>query len=242
MFVVLFAAIAYSEDFYNLNVSEYKSSFVNASDKTIKFKAGEVGLFSIDMKMQKGYYVYSSNPGMSLSPTYIEWDDSLYFSQIGILEEPPPKIQYDESFKMDVGKHYDRVQFNQYSKLQSDLVPGQYTLSGALFYQVCDVTKCVPYIDEVSYEFEVVEGEARDDEYQIRTSFASSGSIEELNEKIDEGLGAFLLFAFGMGLLALLTPCVFPMIPITVSFFTKEGEKEGNKPIKSALVYALGIM
>ena len=35
---------------------------------------------------------------------------------------------------------------------------------------------------------------------------------------------------------------LFPMIPITVSFFTKEGEKEGNKPIKSALVYAIGII
>ena len=45
-----------------------------------------------------------------------------------------------------------------------------------------------------------------------------------------------------MGLLALLTPCVFPMIPITVSFFTKQGEQEGNKPLKSAITYALGII
>jgi len=45
-----------------------------------------------------------------------------------------------------------------------------------------------------------------------------------------------------MGLLALLTPCVFPMIPITVSFFTKQGEKENNNPLKSAIIYALGII
>ena len=37
-----------------------------------------------------------------------------------------------------------------------------------------------------------------------------------------------------MGFLALLTPCVFPMIPITVSYFTKEGEKENSSPLFSA--------
>ena len=45
-----------------------------------------------------------------------------------------------------------------------------------------------------------------------------------------------------MGFLALLTPCVFPMIPITVSYFTKEGEKENGNPLKSASIYALGII
>ena len=45
-----------------------------------------------------------------------------------------------------------------------------------------------------------------------------------------------------MGFLALLTPCVFPMIPITVSFFTKQGEIEDNNPLKSAIIYALGII
>ena len=242
IFMIFFISVLFNEDFYDLNVSDYKSSFFNADDKSSKFKAGEIALFTINMKMKQGYYVYSSNPNMSLSPTYIEWDDSLYFSQIGILEEPAPKIEFDKGLNIDVGKHYDRVQFNQYSKFRSDLSPGLYSLTGALFYQVCDATKCIPFIDEISYDFEIIEGMVSDEEYLIKTSFISSGSMDELNEKIDEGLGAFLLFAFGMGLLALLTPCVFPMIPITVSFFTKEGEKEGNKPIKSALVYALGII
>ena len=40
-----------------------------------------------------------------------------------------------------------------------------------------------------------------------------------------------------MGLIALLTPCVFPMIPITVSYFTKEGEKENNNPLIEANLY-----
>ena len=72
------------------------------------------------------------------------------------------------------------------------------------------------------------------------TSFYQSNDI--LQESIDSGFISFIMLSFGMGLLALLTPCVFPMIPITVSFFTKQGEKENNNPLKSAIIYALGII
>ena len=45
-----------------------------------------------------------------------------------------------------------------------------------------------------------------------------------------------------MGFLALLTPCVFPMIPITISFFLKRGEDKNTSPVKGALVYMFGIV
>jgi thiol:disulfide interchange protein len=52
----------------------------------------------------------------------------------------------------------------------------------------------------------------------------------------------FLLTAMFWGVVTLLTPCVFPMIPITVSFFLKQGEKEHHNPLATALVYALTIV
>lgn len=51
-----------------------------------------------------------------------------------------------------------------------------------------------------------------------------------------------IIGSFGAGVLALLTPCVYPMIPITVSFFLKESEKGKHSPIFLASVYAFGIM
>ncbi|PTX14625.1 thiol:disulfide interchange protein DsbD [Pontibacter mucosus] len=57
----------------------------------------------------------------------------------------------------------------------------------------------------------------------------------------DEGLWAFLLIAFGSGLLALLTPCVFPMVPMTVSFFTNSSGSRAQGILK-ALVYGLSII
>ncbi|HAI77244.1 MAG TPA: disulfide bond formation protein DsbD, partial [Microscillaceae bacterium] len=55
------------------------------------------------------------------------------------------------------------------------------------------------------------------------------------------GLGWFLVVAFSSGLLALLTPCVFPMIPMTVSYFTKQSEN-GGKTLQKAIVYGVSIM
>lgn len=55
------------------------------------------------------------------------------------------------------------------------------------------------------------------------------------------GLWGFLLLAMGAGLAALLTPCVFPMIPLTVSYFTKHSEDQGEA-VRMALVYGLAIV
>ena len=67
-------------------------------------------------------------------------------------------------------------------------------------------------------------------------------SLQEIEEKKREGILAFLLFAMGAGALALLTPCVFPMIPITVSFFTKRAEQYPGRAMRDALVYTFGIV
>jgi thiol:disulfide interchange protein len=57
-----------------------------------------------------------------------------------------------------------------------------------------------------------------------------------------ESLLAFIWLAMGMGALSLLTPCVFPMIPITVSYFTKRAAQSRGAATRNALVYALGII
>ena len=56
------------------------------------------------------------------------------------------------------------------------------------------------------------------------------------------GFGSFLLTAALWGIITLLTPCVFPMVPITVSVFLKQSEREGTNPVAQAGVYALTIV
>ncbi len=73
------------------------------------------------------------------------------------------------------------------------------------------------------------------------TSGSSAGGTTAAELK-SRGLFGFLWFAVISGLLALLTPCVFPMVPITVSYFTKREQQSRGHAIGQALIYALGII
>jgi len=65
--------------------------------------------------------------------------------------------------------------------------------------------------------------------------------VQQSNPR-ERGLLGYIIFAFSVGLLSLLTPCVFPMIPITVSYFTKKTDRSLAETVREALVYCLGII
>jgi thiol:disulfide interchange protein len=79
-------------------------------------------------------------------------------------------------------------------------------------------------------------------EATLRPTDAPVDTQDEIAAEKRKGLFNFFFYAMGIGFLALLTPCVFPMIPITVSFFTKRNEKERSKAVRDAFIYALGII
>jgi thiol:disulfide interchange protein DsbD len=71
---------------------------------------------------------------------------------------------------------------------------------------------------------------------------AGAGAASEPPRVADKSLFLFLLAAIGGGLFALVMPCTYPMIPITISFFTKQAEKRGGTPLALSLVYGAGIV
>ena len=70
---------------------------------------------------------------------------------------------------------------------------------------------------------------------------AANAGNQEIESAKKKGIGAFVLLSFGAGLFSLLTPCVFPMIPITVSFFIKRKDTPSGG-LRGALAYCLGII
>jgi thiol:disulfide interchange protein DsbD len=71
---------------------------------------------------------------------------------------------------------------------------------------------------------------------------SSNSQVPSASELRSRGLLNYIWFAMGFGLIALLTPCVFPMVPITVSFFTKRENQTPGAAVKQALVYCFGII
>ena len=68
------------------------------------------------------------------------------------------------------------------------------------------------------------------------------GDERDVEKAKQEGLWAYIGLAMSVGALALLTPCVFPMIPITVSFFTKREAATRFQSVRDALIYSFGII
>lgn len=107
------------------------------------------------------------------------------------------------------------------------------------------VTADPPVPVEAQYKDDVpsASGSAQNPEPPNTENKADTSSPSVSGERnADEGLWAFILSGVFWGAISLLTPCVFPMIPITVSFFIKQSEKEHHRPLAMAVVYSATIV
>jgi len=115
------------------------------------------------------------------------------------------------------------------------------TVNGIVEFMVCDDSRCLPPT-EVELVFNLSESKnpitTSTDEQNIKTDTIESLSTQKESTK---GLWGIFFIAFLSGFAALLTPCVFPMIPMTVSFFTKQSKTKAAG-IKNAIIYGISII
>jgi len=217
-------------------------------------------------KMDDGWYVYSQYLPSEDGPqkTEFNYDPSDVLTLEGKNEEISDyrKAGHDEFFDMEVIKFKNLVQFKQRISTTDATQP----IKGYLLYMTCDDGQCLPPTD-VSFYVEpnnlvALVGNAADEklsnasptinsnasEFAINSGLANldmnkpAGKCSSDTETIESDSSYFKIIFLGFigGLLALLTPCVFPMIPLTVSFFTK-GSENKTKGITNAFLYGLFI-
>lgn len=176
--------------------------------------------------------------------------------QDGEVIQSRPREAFDKNFKMDVEYFLENVLLDARYVVREDAVNGQNVISGDVGYQICsdELGLCLPPAKEkFSVSFAVtggVEGEPviaslptdtggpgiRFDTPATENVLASAPLSTRAG-----GFWGFILLAIGAGLGALLMPCVFPMIPLTVSYFTKHAG-DRNTAFKMASVYGLSIV
>lgn len=195
-------------------------------------------------KMDKGWHLYSQyvKEGGPI-PTTFHFEPSNDFKLIGKVTEPKALSKYDKSFEMDVLYFDNKVEFKQKIRALTDR---PFTVKGYLEFMTCDDEKCLPPA-EVDFSFTIAPGGgsvAKTDSpagsgEKAENQSVSSGLVDPLvlpasaetdpvdstaetandNSEQESDLWTFFWLAFLGGLVAILTPCVFPMIPMTVSFF-----------------------
>ena len=200
---------------------------------------GEVVVLEVKASIEDEWHIYAIYDvpeGPKPTVIRIESDEIV---KTGRVIEPDPIVTYDEGFDNITKYHEGNPVFRVPIIIDKNLSNGVYSFDVAIEYQVCTGNLCYPpneYSNNVSFTLQ--SGTIRED-FKTDKFDLSKDSILDI---ADNKIGSFLLLALSMGFLALLTPCVFPMIPITISFFLKRGEDKNTSPVKGALVYMLGIV
>ena len=224
----------------------------------------------VHAKVDTCWHIYSqdNDPNDGPVPTEFAFEWPAGVTAQGNMTECTPIEEYDPNFMLDLKFFEENVYWHQtldLSGASSDAV-----IKGYVYFMVCDASMCLPP-EEVGIEVRVADvqpasdrpdycapsehwcdhtsegGEGHDDEGGMFSEGSSSedrtdvGDAENEGDEQEEGLFWTFLLGFGLGLAALLTPCVFPMIPMTVSFFTKQS-KTRAEGIRNALIYGFFII
>lgn len=208
-----------------------------------KKSAGKTVKLTITMLIDKDWHTFSSTfKGEGGTPTEITLDKVYGLKAIGkeFVANPPPEIKNIPALKLQQEIHEKKVTWTQEFEVLPDARAFGYGVEGLVAYQVCNEGQCLPPRKE-----KFVLGVTSDD-VEAPANVPSIDDTEPQsvshNRPQDKGLFIFILTAIGAGIVALLTPCVFPMVPITVSFFLKQNEAKGGRPIVLALVFSTAIV
>lgn len=142
-----------------------------------------------------------------------------------------PEEVFDEAFGFKIKSFSDKAEFRQKITSQSS----SFTVTGLVNYMSCNNTTCSPPKD---VEFSIKIGEQVNE-----VTAVSNGSQNIVSEtsKRGKGLLKFFLLSLLAGFAGILTPCVFPMIPMTVAFFS-QGSENRTKSVVKALIFGVSIV
>lgn len=199
----------------------------------------------IKADIQKGWHLYSQfiEDGGPI-PTSFTFSPSKDFNLEGKVSESPKAVTaFDPNFGMKIAWHETQVVFTQKIKTTSD----KFTLKGVLEYTVCNNNKCLPPTEQ---EFSIpinVSEVATVTPVDTATKIAVNTTLKVDEPKTitspekGDSLWAIFIAGFLGGLAAFFMPCIYPMIPLTVSFFTKKSGSRA-KGIQSAALYGFFIV
>lgn len=211
---------------------------------------GATVLGHLEATVEPGWHMYSLTTPPGPIPTTIAAKNSGAVDRFTIFQ-PPPIRKFDPNFNAETETYEGSQVFLARIQLKKDLQPGPVTIAFEPRYQTCSGSQCIPpRTREVSAALNIDASapvaainipkgyiEAKPDArgpLGPATGAAATGSFTETQEG---SLAGFLVLAFGFGLAAIFTPCVFPMIPITMSYFV--GQRGG---FRQAVVFCLGII
>ncbi|RPI08887.1 MAG: redoxin, partial [Acidobacteriales bacterium] len=203
---------------------------------------GSTVVARLTARLEPAWHLYSLSTPAGPIPTSLRLAENAVVAGYKVYQ-PRPVVTFDPNFKLDTETFEKEVVFLIEVALTPDAPAGAIELAAQVRYQACDARQCLlPVRKTASAPLRVDPSAPAATTTIIPAGYSlfepgKPAPVKKAGGGDVQGLGAFLALAFGFGLAAIFTPCVFPMIPITVSFFLKR-----DKSLLQALVFCLGII
>jgi len=234
-------AISFSFNIYaqELQPTKWESSIEKISDTeyNLIFKAN----------IDSGWSIYSQKSNGGFAPTtFFDFkNQENNYKLIGETSEPNVEPIYDKIFEEDVVKFKKKAVFQQKIKLLNSNFK---QIEVSVDYQTCDDSKCILGENTFSLSLDgsaikkkevIIDEKSKQLSENLNINVSGWDKYEVQTVEEQSNLSIFFLGFLG-GLIALLTPCVFPMIPLTVSFFTKSAS-DSKKGLFNSILYGFFI-
>lgn len=211
-----------------------------------RYQAGGSYPVILKLNISEGWYIHSfADEGGYLIPTSLKVDgvSGIKFQD---LRFPSPENRKFDYAPDPINVYSGRILIKAVIEIDTDVSPGEHVIRGFLSYQACSLTACRPPENiPVDIPLQVVQP-GTSVTVLNRDIFKSAEQQE--NQRSDQAEDIFnaglLLSLFGIflgGMALNLTPCIYPLIPITVSYFSGKSEKVKSHVIMHGLFYILGL-
>ncbi|MCM1449932.1 MAG: thioredoxin family protein [Clostridiales bacterium] len=225
---------------------------------TTTMDSDDTGHVTLKATVENGWHLYALQlPDGGPNPTVIDFTSTPGIKLVGELQpNVAPTVEVDMIFHLELGYWDKDVAFRQDFKVVDGT---SNNINVSISYQACNGSSCIaPSRDEFKLNInggaiqpETEPTEVATEHKEVSSTVTNNISASDLwapvvNENTAEPISSspwwlIFIWGFGGGLLALLTPCVWPLIPMTVSFFLKKGTPK-RKAISDALIYGCSIV
>jgi thiol:disulfide interchange protein len=236
------ASLAFGQNVAPQRLDPVQWSMTSAAEVA---KAGATVPLRLTAKIEPGWHLYSLTIPKDLYPTKLSLVDNPAVDSYTVYQ-PPPVRAMDPNLKEMVETYSNQAEFWLPATLKSDAA-GPVELTAQVRYRACDDKQCLnPRTKTAAFKLTAASAAPAIAPFAVPAGYIEvkpgAPPVERVPEKVpaaspQQGIVAFALTAFGFGLAAIFTPCVFPMIPITVSFFLNQ-----RGGFVQALVFSLGIV
>jgi thiol:disulfide interchange protein DsbD len=186
--------------------------------------------------IEENWHLYTQNiPDGGPIPTTFTFDNpNNDFELVGETTESESHTSFDKIFEMDLGYFDISATFTQKIRLlNKDLS----AINVLVDFQSCDDEKCIFESAEMTFQLSSEKPNAE----KVDGEEGEVAVVKKDKKGNNRDMWTIFFLAFLSGFAALLTPCVFPMIPLTVSFFTKQSKNRATG-IRNAILYGLFII